>query len=62
MHFTTPQTCLYHPMPVLAMWAKLDILPVMAVVTLQHILDLVKQEQCKLEDEAIGWKGVDKLG
>ena len=42
--------------------AMLVSFPVMAVVTLLHILDWVKQEQCGLEDDAIGWKEVEMLG
>ena len=45
-------------MPVLAMLVSF---PVMAVVTLLHILDWVKQEQCALENVAIDWMGVDML-
>ena len=52
----------YHAMSVVAIWAILATFPVMAVVTLQHILDWVKQEQCGLEDEAIGRKEVDRPG
>ena len=49
-------------MPVVAVWAILATFPVMAVVTVQHILDWVKQEQCLLEDDAIGRMEVDMLG
>ena len=48
-------------MPVSVLAMLILVLPVIAVVTLLHILDWVKQELCVLVDEAAGWDGVDML-
>ena len=62
MHFIAPQTCLYHTMPRLAMWAMLATFRAMAVITLQHILDCVTQEHWEQGGDATGWKGMDTVG
>ena len=61
MQFIAPLTCLHHIIPVLTILAMPVTFPEMAVVILQHFLDCVKQEHCKLEDGATGLKEADIL-